>query len=287
MHKIWRVARTEYLNAVRSKAFLMGLVMLPIFMLGGIVIPQLLKNKIDIKDRRVLVWDRSGKLAEVLERQASERNEGEIFESKGGERPQQIKPAFRFETWQPRSDEAERAEFLLSERVRRKELFAFVFVGRDALAPDGGKDDEIAYYTETPTYMDLPDWIGRVGERGDQTTATRGGEPRPRADRQADALHPDQEDGALQRGRLGRSPQSQTGKPSRHVCRAIRFDVPALHAGHVQRARLAEYRAGGEAAQDRRGARVFRHSLPTHDGETGGGKCWWVGAWPSYTWEQS
>ena len=35
MNKILRVAITEYLNAVRSKAFIIGIIMLPVFMFGG------------------------------------------------------------------------------------------------------------------------------------------------------------------------------------------------------------------------------------------------------------
>ncbi|MEY4201669.1 MAG: hypothetical protein RLZZ265_3409, partial [Verrucomicrobiota bacterium] len=32
MNKIWRVAFTEYLNAVRSKAFILGVLALPLIM---------------------------------------------------------------------------------------------------------------------------------------------------------------------------------------------------------------------------------------------------------------
>jgi ABC-2 type transport system permease protein len=162
MHKAFRVARTEYLNAVRSKAFLMGLVMLPVFMVGGIVIPQLLKDKVDIKDRRLAIWDRTGRLETILAREATQHNEREIFDWKEGKKGPQIRPAFVIESWQPKASEAAQADILLSERVRHRELFAFLVIGKDAIAADGGKDPEISYYTETPTYTDLPGWIERV-----------------------------------------------------------------------------------------------------------------------------
>ena len=86
MDKILRIAWTEYLNAVRSKAFLVSILMLPVMMFGGILIPKLIGNKVDTKDRRLAVWDRSGQLAEFLAAQAKEHNERETFEVKNGQR---------------------------------------------------------------------------------------------------------------------------------------------------------------------------------------------------------
>ena len=162
MVKILRVARTEYLNAVRSKAFIIGVLMLPVFMFGGIIIPELLKNKVDIKERRLLVWDRTAQLGAVLVQQNQQRNEREIYEWKDNQRGAQIRPAFAIELWQPSPGEADKAEFALSECVRKKQVFAFLFIGRDAVSVDGGADAEISYHTETPTYADLPSWIERV-----------------------------------------------------------------------------------------------------------------------------
>lgn len=162
MVKILRVARTEYLNAVRSKAFIIGVLLLPVFMFGGIIIPELLKNKVDLKERRLLVWDRTGQLGAVLTAQNQQRNDREIYEWKDNQRGARIRPAFAIELWQPGPGEADNAEFALSERVRKKQLFAFLFIGRDAISADGGADAEISYHTETPTFADLPSWIERV-----------------------------------------------------------------------------------------------------------------------------
>jgi ABC-2 type transport system permease protein len=162
MSKVLRVARTEYLNAVRSKAFIIGLIMLPVFMLGGIIIPQLLKDKVDIKDRRLAVWDQTGRLHAFLAEQAKTHNEREIYDWKNGQRGPQARPAFVIESWQPKAAETEAVDLQLSTRVRKKELFAFLIIGKDAIATERGKDAGLAYYTETPTYTDLPNWIERV-----------------------------------------------------------------------------------------------------------------------------
>ncbi len=162
MSKILQVARTEYLNAIRSRAFLVGLIMLPVFMGGGIVIPQLLRNKVDIQERRVAVWDKTGQLFPALELAAKQRNENEIFDWSKGQKGPQIRPTFAVERWEPKTDEASKADLVLSQRVRNKELFAFLIIGKDALAVEHGPDELVSYYTGTPTYVDLPNWLEPV-----------------------------------------------------------------------------------------------------------------------------
>jgi ABC-2 type transport system permease protein len=50
----------------------------------------------------------------------------------------------------------------LSSRVRRKELFAFVHIPASVLDVKQTKADQIDYYTETPSYDALPDWLSQV-----------------------------------------------------------------------------------------------------------------------------
>lgn len=161
MDKILRIAWTEYLNAVRSKAFLISILMLPVMMFGGILIPKLIGDKVDTKDRRLAVWDRSGQLAAFLAAQAREHNERETFEVKNGQRGKQIQPAFLIQPWQPRAVELDQAELVLSDRVRKGDFFAFLIIGKDAVSSQAGPDASISYYTETPTFTALPNWIER------------------------------------------------------------------------------------------------------------------------------
>ena len=94
MNKILRVAITEYLNAVRSKAFIIGIIMLPVFMFGGILVTNLAKNKVDLKDRRFAVLDHSENLYSVIATKAKDRNERDVFDWSSGTRGRQIRPAF-------------------------------------------------------------------------------------------------------------------------------------------------------------------------------------------------
>ena len=76
MPKILRIAVTEYLNAIRSKAFILGIVMLPVFMFGGIVVSRFARDKTDIKDRSVAVLDYTRSLTPII---AAKAKEGQIM----------------------------------------------------------------------------------------------------------------------------------------------------------------------------------------------------------------
>ncbi|MBT4504116.1 MAG: hypothetical protein HOC74_40675, partial [Gemmatimonadetes bacterium] len=60
MRKILRLARREYKASVQTKGFIIGLVLAPILMGGGIIGMVLMKDQVDTTDRRVAVVDRSG-----------------------------------------------------------------------------------------------------------------------------------------------------------------------------------------------------------------------------------
>jgi ABC-2 type transport system permease protein len=157
MRKIWTVARTEYLNAVRSKAFIIGIIMLPVMMSGSLVIGALTRNKVDIRPRKLAVVDQTGWLAEVIERRAAERNAKDIFDP--ANKTKQIRPAFIIEAVTAKSAE-DKLEMTLSDRVRKKDLFAFLVLRPDTADP--AATNPVSYYTETASFEDLPRWLNRV-----------------------------------------------------------------------------------------------------------------------------
>ena len=59
MRKILIVARREYLAAVRTKAFLIGLLSMPVMMFGSILVQMMLKDQVDLADKRFAVVDRT------------------------------------------------------------------------------------------------------------------------------------------------------------------------------------------------------------------------------------
>lgn len=157
MRKIWTVAKTEYLNAIRSKAFIIGIILLPVMMSGSLIVGKLTKDKVDIRPRKLAVVDQTGWLAPKLEARAKTRNEKDIFDSANKEK--QIRPAFIIERVEAASAD-EKLEVTLSDRVRKKDLFAFLVIRSNIV--DVAATNTVSYFTETASFMELPNWLNGV-----------------------------------------------------------------------------------------------------------------------------
>jgi ABC-2 type transport system permease protein len=139
LRKILVIAAREFGAAVKTKAFLVSLVLMPLLMFGGILVQRVAGKMGDVKDKRVAVVDRTpgGTLADTLERAASYRNESGVLDKKTG---RQDKPRIVIERVEPADADDPQAvaaqRFELSERARKGELFAFVEIGSNLLSPD-------------------------------------------------------------------------------------------------------------------------------------------------------
>ncbi len=159
MNKIITIASTEYVNALRSKAFLIGLLAMPLMVGLMIIVPQLTKDKVDLSDRKFAIVDFSGQLGAVIVQQAQKRNKTDIFFNGDDEKNkrEQAQPRFLPELVALGNATWEDQVLQLSDRVRKKELFAFVLIGEKAM--DRGAEGSIAYHTQTPTFQALPSWL--------------------------------------------------------------------------------------------------------------------------------
>ena len=72
MRKTWLVAMTEYSNAVRSKAFIIGVLALPVLLCLSIGLQYFGRKNVDVRDRRFAVVDRTGVLFPVIAAKAAE-----------------------------------------------------------------------------------------------------------------------------------------------------------------------------------------------------------------------
>ena len=177
MRKILIVARREYLSAVRTKAFLIGLLSMPIMMFGSILMQTMLKDQVDLADKHYAVVDRTpgGKVAAVIESAAKQRNDSQVYDPKT---KAQTSPRFLVEVVPPSEPTPEamaKQRFDLSERVRKKELNGLLEIGPEALETPKGAlpaldprgrwlkppDDReaIRYQTDRPLDDDFPDWV--------------------------------------------------------------------------------------------------------------------------------
>src|SRR5262245_10715780 len=83
MRKTIVVALREYQAAVKTKAFLIGLLMMPIMFGGGILVQALLRNNADTRDKHVAIVDYTGQLFDAVATAAGFRNENFIYEGEG------------------------------------------------------------------------------------------------------------------------------------------------------------------------------------------------------------
>ncbi|MGB4711642.1 MAG: ABC transporter permease [Fuerstiella sp.] len=74
MKKILTIARREYQAMVATKAFVIGLAMMPVLMLGGMYVPGLLKGMQSSEERKIAVVDFSGQLFAPLSAAAGMKN---------------------------------------------------------------------------------------------------------------------------------------------------------------------------------------------------------------------
>jgi ABC-type Na+ efflux pump permease subunit len=159
MRKVFVIAARDYNAAVRTKAFLIGLLIMPVLMGGSLVMQVLLRDVHDTKPKRFAVVDLTPR-RQLLEyvRRAAEAHNGQVFDDKG----KQVKPLFEIEEAGPADGSPAALDDLhvrLSEEVRKGALFGFLEIGPDVLATSARGPDEqrraIRYQSNRPTYLDF------------------------------------------------------------------------------------------------------------------------------------
>lgn len=160
MRKTLVIAVREYRAAVRSKAFVITLVAMPVLMAGAILIQVFLKDKVDTRDTHYAVVDRSGQFAQVLEQASVAYNENETFEGAGDDR-KKVKPSIVLEMIDPAEiGEPPESTLKLSDRVRKKQLQGFLEIDADILT--NASQNELTYYSLNPMDNSFRRWAVRV-----------------------------------------------------------------------------------------------------------------------------
>lgn len=155
MRKTFIVAQSEFATLVRSKAFMVSVVLMPVVMMASILLVRATKDATDYKDRTFAFVDYSGVIAEPLKAVAQMYNSSTGEGATGplarkGARfiPVEVKP-------DGRSEDDLRLD--LSERVKKQELFAFVEFPKQIVDP--ASTARIRYYSDHPSYSALPQWL--------------------------------------------------------------------------------------------------------------------------------
>ena len=169
MRRTLQIAKREYLAAVKTKGFIIGLVVAPVLMSGSFLAMFLLRNQVDTRDKRVAIVDRSGLIAGEVVRAAKERNDKEVHDKQTGKI---IKPVYVFEVVEPNGSNPDVQRLELSNRVRKGQLHAFLEIGEQALHPGtNGVASRVAYYAKNAAMDQVRRWLS--GPINDQLRKAR------------------------------------------------------------------------------------------------------------------
>ncbi|MCF7923438.1 MAG: ABC transporter permease [Candidatus Marinimicrobia bacterium] len=157
MYKVFRLALREYLAAVRTKGFIIGLVMLPIFMSGSMIAMAVLKDHVDIRERRIVIVDETDQFRDMLQEAAAIRNSEHIFDP---EDSSQVQPVYTLEF--VTADTANMTKQLgdLSDRVRDGNIHAFLHIGSSIIHPLVNPEKAfLNYHAESAALDDIRGWL--------------------------------------------------------------------------------------------------------------------------------
>jgi ABC-2 type transport system permease protein len=127
-----------------TKAFIIGLLLMPILLGGGFFVVAGMQARNNAQEQHVAILDRSGAAAAAVIDAAEEANRRDMFDKITGRR---LMPQYRFEASTPADGNWDRLRLDLSDRVRRRELVAFVDIGPEAIHPSPGRATPIAFYS--------------------------------------------------------------------------------------------------------------------------------------------
>ncbi len=145
MRKIWVIATREYMAAVKTKAFVIGIILMPLLMGGSFLAMFLFKNQVDLRPKHFAIVDRTPgqPFFPLLAKAAEAHNEKQAATD-----PQTKAPILLESVSAPLDLNEER--LALSERVRKGELTGFLEIGPNVALP-------LDRLTQTSPADDTPD----------------------------------------------------------------------------------------------------------------------------------
>lgn len=217
LRKTWVVATREYRTTVRTKAFVIAIVLMPVFMLGGITVQKFLEDRVDTETKKVAVLDRSGQMFEALAQEAEKRNAKATDEATG----KPTRSHFELRRVPVTDEDLDARRLELSEQIKNDKLLAFIEIPPDILSRESkNAEAKVRYHSNQPTYDDVRRWLSAViSDRVHSVRLAAAGIDRDVVDR---ALAP------VDVENLGLLEQTASGeiKPAREVTAATTIMVP-------------------------------------------------------------
>ena len=146
MRRILLIAGRDYLASVRTKAFIIGLLLAPLLFGGSFLATTLMRGKPTNEVRRVAVVDKTGVAAASVVKQIEQQNKIDGFDKRTGAR---IMPRYDLETVAPDEHDPNGQLLALSNRVRDKDLFGFLEIGPNS----------VEWYSNEGGFGQTKDWL--------------------------------------------------------------------------------------------------------------------------------
>ncbi len=169
LRRIFLIAKRDFKAVVMTKAFVIGLVVLPLLMGSGFLGFALLRVTQGSTAQRVAIFDHTGVAAAAIEQAAKEKSAEDKADKSN---PQLVASNFVFEVIKPGDGDALAGQRLaLSDRVRHRDLFAFLEIGKDVL--DGSQkagsekaSGKVAFYTDSGNMNASQAWLRDAIDNG-------------------------------------------------------------------------------------------------------------------------
>lgn len=156
MDKILTLFKREYRAAVRTKSFIISLVLVPLLMGGGLLAVFITERNQDTSDKHIAILDYTGFMEEPLTAAIEQRNQHEIYDQESGEK---VRPAYQVEFVSPDTENRIEQQLQLSQRVQSGELHAFLEIGPEVMHPSAGEGGYLRYYSEHSFNDNVRDWF--------------------------------------------------------------------------------------------------------------------------------
>ena len=155
MRRVLTIALSEFTTLVKTKAFIIGIFLMPVLMGLFIFFMGYAERHADTETRTFAVIDETGVLYPAIAAAAETHNAKQT-----GADGAPSGPRFVPERVDPAGRAIDDLKVDLSQQVRSRKLFAFVDI--PAAIIDGGPNLQVQYYAENTSYERLPDWLRGV-----------------------------------------------------------------------------------------------------------------------------
>jgi ABC-2 type transport system permease protein len=167
MFKISAIANREYRAMVRTKAFLITVILMPILMCGAIVVQRVLQGRVNIDDKTLVLVDWSERCFDGTVALAEARNSTLVNPSTGRQRGSRYIVKSLQDMGLDQSTDIEAVRLTLSDLVRARDIFAFAEIFPRAIRNDDSAADAapIEFRSESAVARSMRRWLsGAVNE---------------------------------------------------------------------------------------------------------------------------